>query len=209
MYESRTTNHESRIVIASHNEGKVREIRELLAPFGFEVKSAAQLNLPEPEETGQTFEANAELKARAAVEGSGMLSLADDSGLVVPALDDAPGIYSARWAGPTKDFAQAMGRVARELHQAGLEPTGTPAYFVCVLSLAYPNGQIRSLRGEVHGTLTFPPRGEHGFGYDPIFIPLGYTQTFGEMEPAAKHAMSHRAKAFAALTDYLHKERAA
>lgn len=197
------------LIIASHNEGKVREIRELLAPFGFEVKSAAQLNLPEPEETGQTFEANAELKARAAAEASGMLSLADDSGLVVPALDDAPGIYSARWAGPTKDFAQAMGRVARELHQAGREPTGTPAYFVCVLSLAYPNGQMRSLRGEVHGTLTFPPRGEHGFGYDPIFIPSGYAQTFGEMEPAAKHAMSHRAKAFAALTDYLHKERAA
>lgn len=197
------------LIIASHNEGKVREIRELLAPFGFAVKSAAELNLPEPEETGQTFEANAELKARAAAEASGMLSLADDSGLVVPALDDAPGIYSARWAGPRKDFAQAMGRVARELHQAGLEPTGTPAYFVCVLSLAYPNGQMRSLRGEVHGTLTFPPRGEHGFGYDPIFIPSGYSQTFGEMEPAAKHAMSHRAKAFAALTSYLQEEHAA
>lgn len=197
------------LIIASHNEGKVREIRELLTPFGFAVKSAAELNLPEPEETGQTFEANAELKARAAAEASGMLSLADDSGLVVPALDGAPGIYSARWAGPTKDFAQAMSRVARELHQAGREPTGTPAYFVCVLSLAYPNGQMRSLRGEVHGTLTFPPRGEHGFGYDPIFIPSGYAQTFGEMAPAAKHAMSHRAKAFAALTSYLQEEHAA
>ena len=195
--------------IASHNEGKVREFRELLSPFGFAVKSAAELGLAEPEETGQTFEANADLKARAAAEASGLLSLADDSGLVVPALDDAPGIFSARWAGPTKDFAQAMGRVARELHQAGCEPTGTPAYFVCVLSLAYPNGELRTLRGEVHGTLTFPPRGEQGFGYDPIFIPSGYAQTFGEMDPSAKHAMSHRAKAFAALSDYLQKERAA
>ncbi len=197
------------LIIASHNEGKVREFRALLAPFGFAVASAAELNLPEPEETGQTFEANAELKAHAAAQASGLLSLADDSGLCVPALDDAPGIYSARWAGPAKDFAQAMGRVARELHQAGLEPTGTPAYFVCVLALAYPNGQMRTLRGEVHGTLTFPPRGEKGFGYDPIFIPLGYAQTFGEMAPNAKHAISHRAKAFAALTDYLQKECAA
>lgn len=197
------------LIIASHNEGKVREFRVLLAPFGFDVKSAAELGLAEPEETGQTFEANADLKARAAAVASGLLSLADDSGLCVPALDDAPGIFSARWAGSTKDFAQAMGRVARELHQAGMEPTGTPAYFVCVLSLAYPNGDLRTLRGEVHGTLTFPPRGEHGFGYDPIFIAQGYSQTFGEMAPDAKHAISHRAKAFAALTDYLQKERAA
>lgn len=197
------------LIIASHNEGKVREFRVLLAPFGFDVKSAAELGLAEPEETGQTFEANADLKARAAAVASGLLSLADDSGLCVPALDDAPGIFSARWAGSTKDFAQAMGRVARELHQAGMEPTGTPAYFVCVLSLAYPNGDLRTLRGEVHGTLTFPPRGEHGFGYDPIFIAQGYSQTFGEMTPDAKHAISHRAKAFAALTDYLQKERAA
>lgn len=197
------------LIIASHNEGKVREFRALLAPFGFHVQSAAELGLAEPEETGQTFEANADLKARAAAVASGMLSLADDSGLCVPALDDAPGIFSARWAGPTKNFAQAMGRVARELHQAGLEPTGTPAYFVCVLSLAYPNGELRTLRGEVHGTLTFPPRGNKGFGYDPIFIPSGYSETFGQMEPDAKHAISHRAKAFAALTDLLHKEHAA
>jgi XTP/dITP diphosphohydrolase len=199
----------SALIIASHNEGKVREFRELLAPFGFNVKSAAELNLAEPEETGQTFEANADLKALAAAKASGMLSLADDSGLVVTALGDAPGIYSARWAGPTKDFAQAMGRVARELHQAGEEPTGAAAYFVCVLSLAYPDGRLRTLRGEIHGTLTFPPRGEKGFGYDPIFVPSGYNETFGEMEPAIKNAISHRAKAFTALTDYLNQEIAA
>jgi XTP/dITP diphosphohydrolase len=197
------------LIIASHNEGKVREFRELLAPFGFDVKSAAELNLAEPEETGQTFEANADLKAVAAAKASGMLCLADDSGLVVTALDDAPGIYSARWAGANKDFSQAMGRVARELHQAGEEPTGAAAYFVCVLSLAYPNGDVRTIRGEVHGTLTFPPRGKKGFGYDPIFIPNGYNETFGELDPAVKNAISHRAKAFATLTDYLTKERAA
>ena len=197
------------LVVASHNEGKVREFRALLAPFGFAVRSAAELNLPEPEETGQSFEENAELKAGAAALASGMLCLADDSGLCVPALDDAPGIFSARWAGATKDFLQAMGRIARELHQAGCEPTGTPAFFVCVLSLAYPDGTMRTIRGEAHGTLTFPPRGTQGFGYDPIFIPSGYSETYGEMEPHAKHAISHRAKAFAALIDYLKQETAA
>ena len=197
------------LIVASHNEGKVREFRDLLAPFGFDVKSAAELKLDEPEETGNTFEANAELKARAASQASGQLCLADDSGLVVPALDGAPGIYSARWAGHAKDFSQAMGRVARELHQSGLEPSGTPAFFVCVLSLAYPDGTMRSIRGEAHGTLTFPPRGDKGFGYDPIFLPNGHKQTFGEMDPAAKHAMSHRAKAFALLTNFLEKELAA
>lgn len=197
------------LVIASHNEGKVREFRELLAPFGFAVKSARELNLPEPEETSDTFEANAELKARAACEASGLLSLADDSGLAVPALDGAPGIYSARWAGPTKDFSIAMARVEKELHALGLTPTGTPAYFVCVLSLAYPDGAVKNLRGEVHGTLTFPPRGEHGFGYDPIFIAKGYPQTFGEMNPAHKNSISHRAQAFAALTEFLKQESAA
>ncbi|MFZ4540646.1 MAG: RdgB/HAM1 family non-canonical purine NTP pyrophosphatase [Rickettsiales bacterium] len=197
------------LIVASHNEGKVREFRELLAPFRFEVNSAAQLNLAEPEETGSSFEANAELKARAAMQASGMLCLADDSGLVVPALDDAPGIYSARWAGPTKDFAQAMGRVARELHQAGLEPTGAAAYFVCVLALAYPNGNMRTIRGEILGTLRFPPTGARGFGYDPIFVASGYTESFGEMEPEAKNRISHRAKAFRALTDYLKQEMAA
>lgn len=197
------------LLIASHNEGKVREFRALLAPFGFAVKSAAELNLPEPDETGETFEANAELKARAAAQASGLLSLADDSGLAVPALDGAPGIYSARWAGETKDFSQAMSRVARELHQRGIEPSGTAAYFVCVLSLAYPNGEIKTLRGEMHGTLTFPARGDRGFGYDPIFVPSGYAQTCGEVDPALKNTISHRAVAFAQLTEYLTKERAA
>ncbi len=199
----------TQLIIASHNEGKVREFRELLEPFGFTVRSAAELNLAEPEETGDTFEANAELKARAASQASGLLCLADDSGLAVPALDGAPGIYSARWAGPTKDFNEAMGKVASELHARGVEPTGTAAYFVCVLSLAYPDGTIRSIRGEVHGTLTFPPRGARGFGYDPIFVASGYSETFGEMDPAQKHSISHRAKAFAALTEFLKQEMAA
>lgn len=197
------------LIIASHNEGKVREFRELLAPFGFAVESAAERNLPEPEETGETFEANAELKARAAASASGCLALADDSGLCVVALDHAPGVYSARWAGATKDFAQAASRIARELHQRGIEPEGAAAYFVCVLSLAYPNGDMRTLRGEVHGTLTYPPRGTHGFGYDPIFVPGGYAQTFGEMNPEHKHSISHRAQAFAQLKDLLTKEIAA
>lgn len=200
------------LVIASHNEGKVKEFRELLAPFGFAVKSAGELNLPEPEETGATFEDNAELKAKAAARASGLLSLADDSGLAVPALDGAPGIYSARWAGETKDFNAAMERVAAELKDRGHEPTGMKAYFVCVLSLAYPTdattdmrGEVRTLRGEVHGTLSFPPRGGKGFGYDPIFMPDGYAQTFGQMNPDIKNRMSHRAVAFAQLTDLLKK----
>lgn len=197
------------LIIASHNEGKVREFRELLAPFGFDVKSAGELNLPEPEETATTFEGNAELKARAAAEASGLLSLADDSGLAVPALDGAPGIYSARWAGPTKDFSLAMGRIARELHDRGVEPTGAAAYFVCVLSLAYPSGEVKNLRGEIHGTLTFPARGNKGFGYDPIFIPSGYNETFGELDAPLKNRISHRAVAFSQLTDYLNQERAA
>jgi XTP/dITP diphosphohydrolase len=197
------------LVIASHNEGKVREFRELLSPFGFAVKSAAELDLPEPDETGETFEANAELKARAACLGANQIALADDSGLVVPALEGAPGIYSARWAGANKDFGQASSRIARDLHQRGLEPDGVAAYFVCVLSLAYPNGDIRSIRGEVHGTLTFPARGEHGFGYDPIFVPSGYRETFGEMDPALKHRISHRAQAFTALSEWLKQEQAA
>lgn len=199
----------TKLIVASHNEGKVREFRELLAPFGFDVRSAAELDLPEPEETGDTFEANAELKARAAADAANCVALADDSGLCVPAIDGAPGIYSARWAGPSKDFSIAMGRVARELHQLGIEPTGTPAYFVCVLSLAYPDGSIRSIRGEVHGTLTYPPRGAHGFGYDPIFLPAGCSETFGEMDPGKKNGMSHRARAFATLTTYLQQETAA
>lgn len=197
------------LIVASHNEGKVREIRALLAPLGFAVMSAAEQNLAEPEETGDSFEANAELKARAAAHASGLLSLSDDSGLAVPALGGAPGIYSARWAGETKDFSLAMARVERELREKGVEPNGTPAYFVCCLSLAHADGRITTLRGEVHGKLTFPPRGTHGFGYDPMFMAEGYTQTFGEIDPDEKHRISHRAQAFAQLLAHLKKEIAA
>jgi len=182
------------LVIASHNEGKVREIRELLSLYGLVVKSAAELQLPEPEETGATFADNAALKAKAAADASGFLALADDSGLVVNALDGAPGIYSARWAGPQKDFGAAMARVQRELAERGARDAS--AKFVCALALAKPNGNTEVYDGEVHGHLEFPPRGSKGFGYDPIFVPAGLAQTFGEIEPAQKHAMSHRARAF-------------
>ena len=184
-----------RLVIASHNPGKLREIAELVVPFGMAVVSAGELGLPEPEETGTTFVANAELKARAAAEGAQLPALADDSGLVVPALDGQPGIYSARWAGPDKDFRIGMERVEREL--AG--KADRSAYFVCVLSLAWPDGHCESFEGRVDGTLVWPPRGERGFGYDPMFLPEGLDQTFGEIEPATKHGMSHRARAFEKL----------
>jgi XTP/dITP diphosphohydrolase len=182
----------STLVVASHNKGKVREIEELLAPLGFEIKGAAELGLPEPEENGASFTENALIKARSAARVSGLPSLSDDSGLCVGALDGAPGIYSARWAGEGKDFRIAMKRVEDELN-------GNPdrrAFFVCVLAMALPGGHEETFEGRVYGTLTFPPRGERGFGYDPIFIPEGHRFTFGEMDPAAKHAMSHRAKAF-------------
>lgn len=191
------------LILASHNAGKLREIEALLKPLNIKVTSAAALGLPEPEETGETFEANAELKAIASAKAANMLALSDDSGLAVPALDGAPGIYSARWAGERKDFAFAMKRVHDELAQRNIDINGTLAYFVCVLSLSDPSGKTRSVRGEVHGTLTYPPRGANGFGYDPIFIANGHTQTFGEMEPVAKHAISHRANAFAKLVDLL------
>lgn len=189
-----------RLVIASHNPGKVREIGELLAPFGMEVISAGDLGLPEPEETGATFQANAELKARAAAEGSGLTALADDSGVVVAALDGQPGIYSARWAGPDKDFNVAMARVEEQLKRKAA--AGNPdrsAAFVCVLCLATPEGETVCFEGRVDGTMVWPPRGAHGFGYDPMFVPEGETQTFGEIEPATKHGMSHRARAFEKL----------
>jgi XTP/dITP diphosphohydrolase len=189
-----------RLVIASHNPGKVEEIEALLEPYGVAAIGAGALGLPEPEETGASFEANAELKARAAAEASGLPALADDSGLVVPALGGAPGIYSARWAGPTKDFRIAMERVHREL---GDKPR--QAYFVAVLALAWPptqhGGEIATFRGEVYGRLTWPPRGERGFGYDPIFVPDGYEMTFGEMASADKHHISHRGRAFAKLVE--------
>ncbi len=184
-----------RLVIASHNRGKVVEIEELLAPFGVEVVSAADLDLEEPEETGDSFTANALLKARAACDASGLPALADDSGLTVPALGGAPGIFSARWAGPNRDFNAAMARLEREL--AG--HSNRKAAFVSVLALAWPNGEARCFEGRIKGTLTFPPRGRNGFGYDPVFVPDGYDVTFGEMDPAEKTAISHRAVAFAKL----------
>lgn len=188
---------EGRLVIASHNSGKVREIGELLKPFGVDVVSAATLNLAEPEETGSTFIENAELKARAAAVASGLPALADDSGLAVAGLDGAPGIYSARWAGPSKDFAVAMEKVHRDL---GDNPN-RQAYFVCVLSLAWPDGHVESFEGFAHGHIVWPPRGERGFGYDPIFVPQGGTATFAEIDPEAKHAISHRAEAFRKLVE--------
>lgn len=183
-----------RLVIASHNPGKVVEIAALLAPYRVETIGAGALGLAEPEETETTFEGNAALKAYAAAKASGVPSLADDSGLVVPALGGAPGIYSARWAGPTKDFRVAMERVQRELGDKDRS-----AHFVAVLALAWPDGETGLFRGEVYGRLTRPPRGARGFGYDPIFIPDGSDQTFGEIDPDLKHRISHRARAFAKL----------
>ena len=185
-----------RLVIASHNQGKVEEISALLAPFGIESLPAAVLGVPEPEETGDSFETNAALKAMAAAEASGLPAIADDSGLVVRALGGAPGIYSARWAGPAKDFGVAMARVNRELGDRDRSAT-----FVAVLALAWPNGGIELFRGDVAGRLVWPPRGERGFGYDPIFVPEGGAETFGEIEPARKHKISHRARAFAKLVE--------
>lgn len=184
-----------RLVVASHNAGKVREIRALLEPFGADVVSAGDLNLPEPEETGTTFAANAELKALAAAQAANLPALSDDSGLAVEALGGAPGIYSARWAGPGKDFGVAMERIEREL--AGHDDRR--AHFICALTLAWPDGHRETFEGRVDGTLVWPPRGEAGFGYDPVFQPEGHAVTFAEMDPAAKHAMSHRARAFAQL----------
>jgi XTP/dITP diphosphohydrolase len=191
------------LLLASHNAGKVVEIRELLEPYGIAVRSAGELGLPEPEETGTTFIANAELKARAAADNTlGWPTLADDSGLAVDALDGAPGIYSARWAGPTRDFGIAMAEVERQLQARGATtPERRRAHFVAVLSLCWPDGHCESFEGIVEGHLTWPPRGLNGFGYDPMFVPDGHTITFGEMEPGWKHGISHRARAFAKLVD--------
>ncbi|HEV8681130.1 MAG TPA: RdgB/HAM1 family non-canonical purine NTP pyrophosphatase [Stellaceae bacterium] len=183
-----------RLLVASHNPGKVVEIEALLAPFGIVTIGAAALGLAEPDETGASFEENAALKARAAARASGLVAIADDSGLAVPALRGAPGIYSARWAGPRKDFRPAMERVQRELGERDRR-----ACFVAVLALAWPDGMERIFRGEAHGHLIWPPRGERGFGYDPMFVPDGYEETFGEMGPELKHQISHRARAFAKL----------
>jgi len=184
----------STLVVASHNAGKVREIFALLEPFGITVKGAGELGLPEPEETGETFAENAALKARAAAVASHCYALADDSGLSVGALGGAPGIYSARWGGAARDFALAMKKVQALLVHLNKRDYG--AKFVCALALSDPSGTVEIFEGEVHGDLEFPPRGSNGFGYDPIFVAKGMTKTFGEIDPDAKHAISHRAMAF-------------
>lgn len=186
----------TRLVVATHNPGKARELAEIL-DGRFELVAAGELGLPEPEETEATFSGNALLKARAAADASGLIALADDSGLSVTALDGAPGIYSARWAGPGKDFAMAMRKVEERLEEAAAEDRS--AWFTSALAVAWPNGPAVVVEGRVDGTLTFPPRGDRGFGYDPIFVPEGETLTFGEMDPATKDAMSHRARAFVKL----------
>lgn len=186
------------LVVATHNPGKIREIEALVAPYGVAVTTAGALGLPEPDETGVTFEANAMLKAIAAAIGSGEPSLADDSGVVVDALGGEPGIHSARWAGPEKDFRIAMKKVEDGLIAAGaVTPDKRTARFVSVLCLAFPNGATEIWRGEVKGTMVWPPRGANGFGYDPMFVPEGETRTFGELTAEEKHGKSHRAKAFA------------
>ena len=194
-----------RLVAATHNPGKVRELTDLFSDIGFTAVSAGELGLPEPEETADTFQGNAELKALAAARAAGEPALADDSGLACDGLAGAPGIYSARWAGASKDFRAAMQKVEDALKMETTDDgeVDRRASFVSVLSLAWPDGHVVSFEGLVRGQLVFPPRGEKGFGYDPIFVPEGETETFGEMDPARKHAMSHRAFAFAKLKAYL------
>lgn len=184
------------LVIASHNPGKVREIAALLSNFKVQAVSAADLGLAEPQETGGSFHANAKIKAQAAARGSQRPALADDSGLVVSALNGSPGVLSARWAGPNRDFSMAMARVQRAL--SGCEDRR--AYFACILCVAWPDGHSETFSGRVDGLLVWPPRGTKGFGYDPMFQPDGYQMTFGEMDPVAKHQISHRARAFKELT---------
>ena len=200
---------EGRVVIATHNASKLAEMRELLAPFGVDAVSAGELGLPEPEETGTMFAENAAIKARAACTASGLPALADDSGICVEALDGAPGLFTARWGGPAKDFAAAMARVDRELRLRGATgPDQRRAHFMAALVVAWPDGHEVLAEGRIHGTLVWPPRGERGFGYDPMFRPDGFAETFGEMPAEAKHgidwasgreALSHRARAFQRL----------
>jgi XTP/dITP diphosphohydrolase len=197
---------EGRLVVATHNPGKLWELQLLLRPHGVDAISAGDLNLPEPEETETTFAGNALLKARAAATASGLPAFADDSGLCVDALDGEPGVFSARWGGEERDFAAAIRRVERELNERGGRPPFT-AHFICALAIVWPDGHVEEFEGRVDGVLVFPPRGEKGFGYDPIFLPDGLDKTFGEMMSAEKHAMpddgsralSHRARAFQAL----------
>jgi XTP/dITP diphosphohydrolase len=198
-----------RLVIATHNPGKLREMRELLLPYGIEAVSAGELGLPEPEETGSSFAENAHLKARAAAIATGLPAFADDSGLAVDALDGNPGIFSARWAGPEKDFRHAMQRVEDELRGRGAHvPSQRKAHFVSALCVAWPDGHVEAFEAKVDGTLVWPPRGDQGFGYDPIFLPDGHSRTFGEMPSEEKHGLppkgrglSHRARAFLKLAE--------
>ncbi|PZO01298.1 MAG: non-canonical purine NTP pyrophosphatase, RdgB/HAM1 family [Alphaproteobacteria bacterium] len=189
-----------RLILATHNPGKVPEIEALLGGH-YSVVTAGSLNLPEPDETESTFVGNALLKARHAADLSGEVAIADDSGMSVAALDGAPGIFSARWAGPNKDFAFAMKKVEERLEEIGSNDRS--AWFTSALAVAWPNGPAVVVEGRVDGTLTFPPRGTRGFGYDPIFIPEGHDQTFGELDPAFKDSISHRARAFEKLRDAL------
>ena len=190
-----------RLVAATHNAGKVVELRDLFEPLGYQIKSAIELDLDEPEETEMTFTGNAILKARAAAIATGAPALSDDSGLAVNALGGMPGIYSARWAGQPRDFYRAMQRVETALQETGSEDRS--AQFICALAIVWPDGEEIVFEGSVAGDLVWPPRGEHGFGYDPIFVATGEDITFGEMEPGKKHAMSHRADAFEQLKAYL------
>jgi XTP/dITP diphosphohydrolase len=184
-----------RLVLASHNKGKLAEIADLVRPLGLAVVSAGDLGLPEPVEDAPDFVGNARIKALAAARASGLPALADDSGFCVAALDGRPGVHSARWAGPAKDFAAAMGRLSAELGQA----EDRRAWFVAALCLGWPDGHTETFVGRVDGTVVWPPRGTLGFGYDPMFLPGGGVETFGEMAPEAKHAVSHRARAFVQL----------
>jgi XTP/dITP diphosphohydrolase len=198
-----------RLVIATHNPGKLREMRELLEPFGVKPVAASELGLIEPSETGATFRENAQIKAVAAAQEARLPAFSDDSGLAIDALGGAPGIHSARWAGPNKDFRAAMEKINRELRDRGaVIPQTRTAHFVSALCIAWPDGHIEEFEGRVDGTLVWPPRGDKGFGYDPIFLPDGYDVTFGEMTSVAKHGLpprglglSHRARAFLKLAE--------
>ena len=190
-----------KIIIASHNEGKVSEIKDLLKNYNLNIISSSELGIDEPEENGSSFEENALIKSSTTSKLSKTISISDDSGLCVNSLNGDPGIYSARWAGPNKDFLYAANKINKSLIEK--ESKDLSAYFICVLAVSWPDGDYKTFKGRVDGTLTFPPRGNNGFGYDPIFIPKGYESTFGEMEPKYKHSISHRNKAFELLSKEL------